>query len=166
MFSIREITPNDKQILEDFLYNAIFIPKGASPFPRDEIYKPEVFIYIDSFGEKPDDIGVVAEFDGKPAGAAWVRVIPAYGHIDDETPELAISVFREYRNQGVGTKIMTRLFGVLRERGYKQTSLAVQKENPAVSFYQRLGYEIITEAGEEYIMLKSLAEKEVSGQSA
>jgi ribosomal protein S18 acetylase RimI-like enzyme len=163
MLLIRAISPRDKHILEEFLYNAIFVPHGTSPFPRDEIYKPEVYIYIDRFGEKLDDIGVVAELDGKPIGAAWVRVIPAYGHIDEKTPELATSVLREYRSQGVGTKVMTQLFKILTENGYKQTSLAVQKENPAVRFYKRLGYDIVHEAEEEYIMLKLLSENEVFG---
>ena len=53
---------------------------------------------------------------------------------------------------------MASLFEILKENGYKQTSLAVQKENPAVRFYQRLGYKTIRESDEEYIMLKDLHE--------
>jgi ribosomal protein S18 acetylase RimI-like enzyme len=72
-------------------------------------------------------------------GAAWTRIIQAYGHIDDETPELAISVLPEYRGRGIGAMLMTRLFELLRERGYKRTSLSVQQENTAVKFYRKLG---------------------------
>ena len=84
-----------------------------------------------------------------------------YGYFDDETPELAISVLPEYRGQGLGGKCMTRLFAELRRRGYKQTSLSVQKNNPAVHFYKRLGYEIVDEkpdhiGQEDYIMVKKL----------
>jgi ribosomal protein S18 acetylase RimI-like enzyme len=32
----------------------------------------------------------------------------------------------------------------------------VQKENPAVRFYQRLGYENVSESKEEFIMVKGL----------
>ena len=67
---------------------------------RNIIYNSDVFIYIENFGQK-NDCGVVAEVDGKAIGLAWTRIIPAYGHIDNETPELAISVLPEYRNQGV-----------------------------------------------------------------
>ena len=123
---------------------------------RSVIYSPDVFIYIENFG-KETDCGVFAEADGKAVGAAWTRIIPAYGHIDDETPELAISVLPEYRNLGIGEKLMKRLFELLTERGFKQTSLAVQKENPAVNFYLRLGYEIVKEKSEEYLMVKKLA---------
>jgi len=154
--AIRRIGSNEQSLLEVFLYHALFIPPGALPFPRDEIYKPHCYIYVDDFGNKPGDYGVVAESDGKSVGAAWVRIIPAFGHVDNETPELAISVLNEHRNQGVGAILMTSLFEILKENGYKQTSLAVQKENPAVRFYQRLGYKTIREMDEEYLMVKEL----------
>jgi ribosomal protein S18 acetylase RimI-like enzyme len=116
-----------------------------------------VFIYIDGFGSKPGDYGVVAEVGGKVVGAAWERIIPAFGYVDDNTPELAISVLPEHRGKAVGTLMMARLFELLHERGYKQTSLAVQKENAAVRFYQRLGYKTVCESAEEYIMVKSIS---------
>jgi ribosomal protein S18 acetylase RimI-like enzyme len=157
--SVRAITPDDYPLLEDFLYLAIFVPPGTEAPPRNVIYNPNVFLYIDGFGSKPGDCGVVAEADGQVIGAAWERVIPAYGHIDDDTPELAISVLPEHRGKAIGTALMTRLFELLRERGYQRTSLAVQKENAAVRFYQRLGYKTVRESGEEYIMVKDLTVK-------
>jgi len=155
MTEIKEIRKPNLSILEEFIYWAIFIPPGAEQPERDIIYSPDIFIYIENFGNE-NDCGVFAEADGKAIGAAWTRIIPAYGHIDDETPELAISVLPEYRNQGIGAELMGKLFELLSQRGYKQTSLAVQKENPAVNFYLRLGYEIINEKAEEYLMLKIL----------
>jgi len=157
----REIEKAEYSLLEDFLYNAIYIPPGEEWPSREVIYQPEIYIYIDDFGNKQGDIGVVAETDGKIVGAAWTRIIPAYGHIDDNTPELAISVLSEYRNYGIGTKLMNKLFELLRENGYQQTSLSVQKDNPAVRFYQRLGYKMYGErldhAGhEDYLMTKNL----------
>jgi len=49
--------------------------------------------------------------------------------------------------------------------GYKRTSLSVQQNNPAVRFYERLGYTITDEkldhAGhEDYIMVKELKQSE------
>jgi ribosomal protein S18 acetylase RimI-like enzyme len=152
---------SDHVCLQEFLYQAIFIPEGMEPPPRSVINDPEIFIYIKDFGTQQGDLGVVAEQNGLIIGAAWTRIIPAYGHINDETPELAISIFPEFRGYGVGTKLMKKLFEVLRQNGYTQTSLSVQKNNPAVWFYQRLGYEIsgdrLDHAGhEDYLMLKEL----------
>jgi len=152
---IKELIKSDYWILEEFIYWAIFTPPGVALPKRNVILDPAISIYINDFG-KVSDCGVFAEIDGKPVGAAWVRIIPAFGHIDDSTPELAISVLPEYRSQGIGTQLMEKLFELLLQRGYKQTSLAVQKENPALKFYQRLGYEIVGEKTEEYVMVKLL----------
>ena len=140
--NIREIRPEEYPVLEDFLYNAIYIPLDEKFPSREVVFQPEIYIYVKDFGGK-DDCGVVAEQDGKIIGAAWTRIIPAYGHIDSETPELAVSVLPEWRGKAVGNKLMEHLFELLRERGYRQTSLSVQKENPAVRFYLRLGYKIV-----------------------
>ena len=155
---VRQIKPADYPMLEEFIYHALFIPPGVETPPRDIIYNPGVFIYIDGFGSKHGDCGVIAEVDGKAVGASWTRIIPAYGHIDDETPELATSVLAEYRGQGIGTTLMKRLFELLREHGYKRTSLAVQQKNAAVRFYQRLGYKTVRENDEEFIMVKDLTD--------
>jgi ribosomal protein S18 acetylase RimI-like enzyme len=160
--TIREIKKTEYPLLEDFLYNAIYIPKGVEYPPREIIFEPEIYVYIKDFGIDTD-CGFVAEQDGVIIGAAWTRIIPAYGHIDNDTPELAISVLSEYRSRGVGTMLMSSLFDQLRKRGYRRTSLSVQQDNPAVRFYTRLGYrttdEKLDHAGhEDYIMVKELCE--------
>ncbi len=156
---IRPLKPSEYHLLEIFLYHAIFQPPGVAPLPNEVIFRPEIFVYIKDFGGK-DDCGVVAEKHGIIAGAAWTRIIPAYGHIDDETPELAISVLPEYRGLGIGTMLLSHLFELLITRGYRQTSLSVQKANRAARLYQRMGYEIIRELDEEYIMVKDIRRKE------
>lgn len=158
---VRTMREADYVCLREFLYQAIFIPDGVEAPPRSIINEPEIFVYIKEFGTQPGDLGVVAEQSGQVIGAAWTRIIPAYGHIDSETPELSISIFPEFRGYGIGAKLMNKLFVVLRENGYTQTSLSVQKDNPAVRFYQRLGYKMAGErldhAGhEDYLMIKDL----------
>ena len=49
--------------------------------------------------------------------------------------------------------IMKRMLEELKERGYQKTSLAVQKANYAVKMYKNVGFEIIDENEEEYIMM-------------
>ena len=162
-YTIREITPADYPQLKNFLYHAIFIPAGEEYPPREIIFQPEIYVYVKDFG-LDTDCGVVAEHNGTLVGAAWTRIIPAYGHLDESTPELAISVLPEYRGQGIGRLLMNRLFELLCNNGYKRTSLSVQQNNPAVRFYERLGYKITDEkvdhAGhEDYIMVKNLTEE-------
>ncbi len=154
-YKIREIRKNEYSILSDFLYEAIFIPEGMDKPPKSIIEQPELQVYIEDFGKK-DDWCLVAEIKGKIVGAVWVRIMDDYGHIDDETPSFAISLHEEYRNLGIGTALMEAMLRFLREKGYKQASLSVQKANYAVNMYRKVGFEITREDGEEYIMLCQL----------
>ena len=151
-YKIREIRKNEYPILSDFLYEAIFIPEGMGKPPKSIIEQPKLQVYIEDFG-KEDDWCLVAEIKEKIIGAVWVRIMDDYGHIDDETPSFAISLHEEYRNLGIGTALMEAMLQFLREKGYKQTSLSVQKVNYAVCMYQKAGFEIIDENEEEYIMV-------------
>ena len=54
-----------------------------------------------------------------------------YGHIDDETPSLAISLYKEYGSFGIGTAMMKEILTLLKSHGYSRVSLSVQKANYA-----------------------------------
>lgn len=152
-YTIRQIDESEYPLLNDFLYEAIFIPEGVTPPPKSIINSPELQVYVKGFGEQPHDTALVAEAEGKVVGAVWVRVMNDYGHIDDDTPSFAISLYKEYRGFGIGTALMSAMLDVLKENGYKRASLAVQKENYALKLYLKAGFEIIGENEEEYIML-------------
>ena len=151
-YKIREIRKNEYSILSDFLYEAIFIPEGMDKPPKSIIEQPELQVYIKDFG-KEDDWCLVAEIKGKIVGAVWVRIMNDYGHIDNETPSFAISLYEEYRNMGIGTALMRDMLELLKKKGYEQTSLSVQKANYAVGMYRKVGFEVIDENEAEYIMV-------------
>ena len=151
-YRIREIRENEYCILSEFLYEAIFIPEGTEKPPKSIIEQPELQVYIADFG-KSDDWCLVAEVKEKIVGAVWVRIMNDYGHIDDETPSFAISLYEEYRNMGIGTVLMRDMLEFLKNKGYKQTSLSVQKANYAARMYQKVGFEVIDENEEECIMV-------------
>ena len=151
-YHIREIRESEYPVLSDFLYEAIFIPEGMEKPPMSIIQQPELQVYIEDFG-KADDWCLVAEVQEKIVGAAWVRIMNDYGHIDDETPSFAMSLYEEYRDLGIGTALMGVMLQFLREKGYKQASLSVQKVNYAVRMYRKAGFEVINENEEEYIMV-------------
>lgn len=155
-YTIRQIKSSEYPLLNDFLYEAIFIPEGVEPPPRSIINSPELQVYVRDFGAQPHDRALVAEADGKVVGAVWVRVMNDYGHIDDDTPSFAISLYKEYRGQGIGTALMRTMLDTLKQNGYKKASLAVQKANYALKMYLKAGFEIIGENKEEYIMLIQL----------
>lgn len=142
-YIIREIEKAEYPLLDDFLYEAIFIPDGMQPPPKTVIGLPELQVYVADFGKQKDDICFLAEMNGKVVGAVWVRVMNDYGHIEDGVPSFAISLFKEYRGYGIGTALMKKLLYELKQRGYEKTSLSVQKANYAVKMYKDVGFEII-----------------------
>ena len=155
-YVIRTMKKSEYPLLDNFIYEAIYIPEGVAAPAKSVINNPDIQVYIAGFGTEKDDHCVVAEVNEKVIGAVWVRIMDDYGHIDDETPSLAISLYKQYRKRGIGTDLMKRILAILKEKGYSQTSLAVQKANYALKMYQAVGYEIVDENEEEYIMVNYL----------
>ena len=50
-YQIRKIRESEYSILSDFLYEAIFIPKGMEKPPRSIIEQSELQVYIADFGK-------------------------------------------------------------------------------------------------------------------
>lgn len=132
--------------------------RGGEPPPYDIIFHPELYMYIADFGSKNGETAVVAEVNGRIVGAAWARIMKDYGHIDDDTPSLSISLLPNLRGQGIGTQLWATLLDRLRTARYHQASLSVQKANFAYKMYLHSEFRIVKENDEDYVMVKKLAE--------
>lgn len=152
-YTIRTMKKHEFPLLEDFLYEAIFIPEGMEVPPRSVISLPELQTYIKDFGLFKDYFALVAEIEKQIVGAVWVRIINDYGHIDSSTPSLAISLYKDYRKHGIVIAMMKEMLNLLRNHGYKSVSLSVQKANYAAKMYQKLGFKIVNENKDEWIMI-------------
>ena len=115
----RELRSDEYDLLKTFLYEAIFIPEGETPPERSIIELPELALYYEDFGKGAADYCIIADDDGLVAGAAWTRIMDDYGHVDDETPSLAMSVLKDHRGEGIGTHLLRELISLLREKGYR-----------------------------------------------
>lgn len=155
-YRIREMEKDEYPLLKNFLYEAIYIPEGEKIPDKSIVNLSELQIYYKDFGSFKDDIALAADVKDKVIGAAWVRIMDDYGHIDNETPSLAMSLFKEYRNLGIGTVLLNELLSELKIRGYLKVSLSVQKDNYAQKMYKKAGFKVIKENEEEYIMLDEL----------
>lgn len=151
-YKIRKMKDEEYPLLNEFLYEALFVPDGIMP-PRNIITSPELQIYVDHFGSLKDDFALVAEIKEKIVGAVWVRIMNDYGHIDNKTPSLAISLYKKYRGQGIGTDMMKEMLSLLKVHGYKRVSLSVHKANYAAKMYEKIGFKIVKENKDELIML-------------
>ena len=155
-YIIREMKKEEYCLLSNFLYEAIYIPDGVEPPPKSIINSPELQEYIFEFGKRKHDKALVAETQRKIVGAIWVRIMNDYGHIDNDTPSLAMSVSKEYRGLGIGSSLLKELLSALKSAGYLKISLSVQKSNYAVRMYKKVGFTVVDENSEEYIMVVNL----------
>lgn len=152
----RALRNDETALLKDFFYEAIFIPEGVAPPPKDIVERPELRVYTDDFGTRRGDNCIVAAVDDRIVGAVWTRIMDDYGHVDDDTPSFAISLYKEYRGRGIGTRLMKEMLSLLRMQGFGKASLAVQKANYAVRMYEALGFCTVDENEEEYIMVRRI----------
>ena len=151
-YIIREMREDEYPLLKEFLYEAVYVAKGAAPPDRSITDSPELQVYIRDFGSSRHDSALVAEVNGDIIGAVWVRIMDDYGHIDDETPSLAISVLGPFRKSGIGTALLNDMIAKERAAGYSRLSLSVQKANYAVEMYRKAGFYAVSENEYEYIM--------------
>lgn len=159
-FTVRPIREDEIGLLWDFLYEAIYISEGfEGEVPRSIVHDdPMCRAAVEGFGTRVDDRALVAEAAGEVVGACWVRTTEEYGHIDDETPSFSISVVEPYRGRGIGTALMRRMLEELKDGGYARASLSVQKENPALRLYERLGFRVVGDGADEseWLMVRDL----------
>ena len=115
--------------------------------------------YTDNWG-RPGDVALIAHETGNRVGAAWFRLFkasePGYGFVDEETPELSISVVPSRRRHGVGQELLDALLEKARAEGRKQVSLSVEQDSPAVAFYERNGFEARGKSQGGLVMVKQL----------
>ena len=55
MTEIRSLKPEEIPLLEEFLYQAIFIPQDLELLPRSILKDLELEMYIKDFGQQPYD---------------------------------------------------------------------------------------------------------------
>ncbi|MCB9491529.1 MAG: GNAT family N-acetyltransferase [Dehalococcoidia bacterium] len=81
------------------------------------------------------------EADGERAGLAMVRVYPDFPDESRDVADIAeFTVFPAYRGRGIGTAAVEALLGDHRERGTHSIDASVLRDNPALAFWQRLGF--------------------------
>lgn len=158
---VRRMKTEEYSLLKEFTYLAIYVPHGVKTPPKSIVELPELKIYYQEFGTEKGDICLVAETDNKIVGAVWTRIVNDFGHIDDDVPSLAIPVSKESRGNGIGTRLLLEMIEVLKKERFSAVSLSVQKENFAVKLYERAGFEVVKDNGEELVMLKIIKECKV-----
>jgi ribosomal protein S18 acetylase RimI-like enzyme len=157
---LRESQPSDIPFLKEMLYEAVFWRVGGEkPSFTEALAYPEVKKALAGWGERDGDTAVVALVDSVPVGAAWYRLwndSNYRGCIDDNTPVLAIGVHRDYRHQGLGTKMIAWLFDHASKHSIQRISLSVSKDNYAIHLYRKQGFVEYADKGDWFIMVREI----------
>jgi ribosomal protein S18 acetylase RimI-like enzyme len=144
MLELRPAGPTDLAFLREVLLEAVFWRSGETrPSPDAALADPRVARYVEGWG-RSGDFGVLAEKNGRPIGAVWWRYFaadaPGYGFVSEAVPEISLAVLAEHRGQGVGTALLREALREAPERGIARLSLSVERDNRAVTLYERMGF--------------------------
>lgn len=142
MIRFRPLLAHDQDKLWHWLHVALWDPPPAGLRPIEVLQTPPVRIYAEHWG-RPTDIGVVAQVDGKDAGACWMRVLPAgvgLASVDETTPQLGIALEPPYQHRGHGRALMLAALQAAQAAGHRQVALTVHPQNPARQLYERCGF--------------------------
>jgi len=141
-YEIRPAAKSDAPFLWQMLYYAAHMDEDGAA-PESARTNPDLAVYVEDWGERQGDAGFVALTpDGRPAGAAWIRVMsesPLYRVVAPGTPELAIAVAPEHLGTGAGTLLLRRLLEAVRGT-HRAVALSVRANNPAKRLYERSGF--------------------------
>jgi GNAT superfamily N-acetyltransferase len=146
-YTIRPAVASDAGFLADMLVEAVNWSTEWRPKSRDRILSaPDTAHYVAGW-PRDTDLGVLAEADGQPVGAAWLRFRPAtdpgYGFVAADVPELTIGVAAGWRGRGVGRALLRAISGQARARGIARISLSVERKNHAQRLYLSEGYRVV-----------------------
>jgi ribosomal protein S18 acetylase RimI-like enzyme len=96
----------------------------------------------------------IIESYGKPAGNFYIE------RLQDEIHIIDIALLPEYRNKGIGSKLIKQLLAEASDKNLP-VRVHVEQGNPAVSLYRRLGFKQIETRG-----IYRLMEKRPRGMTA
>jgi ribosomal protein S18 acetylase RimI-like enzyme len=159
--SIRAALPSDIEFLQRMLYEAANKPGEPWPSLDQSMAEPRNRRFWDGLMTRDSDLGVIAEVEGLPVGAAWIRAMGEgeRGPDDDpDVPVLAIGVEREHRGRGIGSTLMQSLLDLARASGIRAIDLTTGSFNaPAVRLYHRSGFQDVGSSGNTIRMRATLA---------
>jgi ribosomal protein S18 acetylase RimI-like enzyme len=157
-YNIRDMADVEIPFLEDMLYQAVFVPEGSPKLDKTIIFEPFLHHYIKGFGQK-NDFALVAENGGKLVGAIWIRLFSeaqkGYGFVDANTPELSMAIDSDFRNQGIGSQLLTEMLDKMKNLSYKQVSLSVDTRNFAYNMYLKFGFQMHEMTEHTAVMVKA-----------
>jgi GNAT superfamily N-acetyltransferase len=162
-WSIRPATAEDGAFLADMLVEAVNWSPEWKPRSRRRVLSDLRTAHYIAGWPRDTDLGVIAEADSEPVGAAWARFFPAddpaYGFVGPDVPELTIGVTAAWRGKGVGRTLLRAVAASAAEAGIGRISLSVERKNFARGLYLSEGFALVDASDPQSdTMVKSLTD--------
>ncbi len=166
LWRIRRATADDGAFMTDMLLEAVNWSPDWKKQSRRRVLSTHTTAHYIVGWPRGTDVGVIAEADGEPIGAAWLRFLsaaaPGYGFVAADVPELTIGVALKWRGRGVGRALLSAIAEHARSAGIRQISLSVERKNFAQKLYHSEGYQIVDSSDKDSdTMVKSLTPRGV-----
>ena len=153
--NLRPLRSSDEPFLWEMLYLALYVEPGKAPFLRAILKDPDIACYVQGWN-RPGDWGLLACDGEKPAGAIWLRLWSGeergYGYVSAGIPEVSLALLPDYRNMGLGTRILNAVIMEAQAR-FPGLSLSVVESSPARRLYEGLGFRQVDKVMESLVML-------------
>lgn len=151
MITLRPCTPEDTEFLHRVYASTRIEELARVPWTEAEKdaftrmqYNAQAAHYARYYTTAAFD---VIEVDGQPAGRLIVDRWPAQIRIVD------IAVLPEFRRKGVGSQLIAAVQAEGRATGLP-VSVHVERFNPALRLYERMGFQVDSEADDVYLLLR------------
>jgi ribosomal protein S18 acetylase RimI-like enzyme len=149
MLTLRRVLPEDGPFLFEVYASTRQEELAVVPWSAEQKqaflsmqYEAQRRFYRESF---PDADYQVVLRDGRPAGRLYIHRRP------DEIRLLDIALLPEHRRAGLGTRLLRELFAEAEAAG-KPLRIHVERFNPALQLYTRLGFKQLADEGVYYLM--------------
>jgi len=137
---IRQARLSEYPQIRSFLSDAIFVEPEQSP-RKANIQESEISACNEMFGQRKNDICVVAKENGDIIGMAWTQTYSGEnGCASEQALEYVVSVMPDFRNKGIGARLLSCLFEELKTNGFVPPSFAIDF------------YDLLNTHGEQYII--------------
>ena len=139
------------RLLRDMLRHAYYWRTSYTEMP--------ITRYVNAWGRNGDR-ALIALDDFHAAGAAWYRLYserePGFGFVDEQTPEVAVSVVPSRRGRGIGSDLLDALIELAKEQGHAGLSLSVADDSPAMHVFAKQGFDKVQQTDGSWTMRLNL----------
>ncbi|HZV70824.1 MAG TPA: GNAT family N-acetyltransferase [Saprospiraceae bacterium] len=149
--SFRPVTPEDDHLLKTIYESSreeemAMLDQWPEDFKKnfiDQQFRAQHDYYINQFREAQF---LIILHEGKPAGRLYIDRRPDTIHMID------ITLLPPYRGKGYGEFLIRQLFDEAAQNG-KAVSIYVERQNRALHLYRRMGFEVIDDSNEIYLLM-------------